>query len=74
MKKLFSLLSVLTISGTAIPTTIAASPYQKEEKLNNNIDYLQIDNSENLIRNKRQNRSFKNYNNKLTIDRSDINK
>ncbi len=34
MKKLLSLLSVLTISGTAIPTTIAASPYQKQEKLN----------------------------------------
>ncbi len=34
MKKLLSLLSVLTISGTAVPTTIAASPYQKEEILN----------------------------------------
>ncbi len=34
MKKLLSLLSVLTISGSAVPTTIAASPYQKEEKLN----------------------------------------
>ncbi|PQP79500.1 hypothetical protein C6B38_01015 [Spiroplasma sp. ChiS] len=32
MKKLLSLLSVLTISGTAIPTTIAASPYQKEQE------------------------------------------
>lgn len=31
MKKLLSLLSVLTISGTTIPTTIAASPYQKQE-------------------------------------------
>ncbi|MBW3057638.1 MAG: hypothetical protein CXB60_00115 [Spiroplasma poulsonii] len=29
MKKILSLLSVLTISGTAVPTTIAASPYQK---------------------------------------------
>ncbi|WP_425378697.1 hypothetical protein [Spiroplasma endosymbiont of Polydrusus pterygomalis] len=51
MKKLLSLLSVLTISGTAIPTTIAASPYQKgnnklniikrginSQKLNNLID------------------------------------
>ncbi|RUO86429.1 hypothetical protein [Spiroplasma endosymbiont of Megaselia nigra] len=36
MKKLLSLLSVLTISGTALPTTVAASPYQKEEKLNRN--------------------------------------
>ncbi len=30
MKKLLSLLSVLTISGSAVPTTIAASPYQKK--------------------------------------------
>ncbi|RUO86362.1 hypothetical protein [Spiroplasma endosymbiont of Megaselia nigra] len=36
MKKLLSLLSVLTISGSAIPTTIAASPYQKEETIKNN--------------------------------------
>jgi hypothetical protein len=34
MKKLLSLLSVLTISGTAVPTTITASPYQKEETFN----------------------------------------
>ncbi len=34
MKKLLSLLSVLTINGNAIPATIAASPYQKEEKNN----------------------------------------
>ncbi len=27
MKKLLSLLSVLTIGGTAVPTTIATSPY-----------------------------------------------
>ncbi|MBH8623361.1 hypothetical protein TS70_05830 [Spiroplasma sp. hyd1] len=32
MKKLLSLLSVLTISGTAVPTTIAASPYEKQEE------------------------------------------
>ncbi|WP_255401081.1 hypothetical protein [Spiroplasma sp. ChiS] len=32
MKKILSLLSVLTISGTAIPTTIAANPYQKEQE------------------------------------------
>ncbi|RUO85929.1 kinetochore Spc7 family protein [Spiroplasma endosymbiont of Megaselia nigra] len=44
MKKLLSLLSVLTISETAVPTTIAATPYQKEK---NNI--------ENLKRNKREN-------------------
>ncbi|MBW3057794.1 hypothetical protein D6D54_00945 [Spiroplasma poulsonii] len=37
MKKLLSLLSVLTISGTAVPTTIATSPYAKDfldKKLN----------------------------------------
>ncbi|MFJ1521935.1 hypothetical protein [Spiroplasma sp. ald] len=54
MKKLLSLLSVLTISGTAIPTTIAASPYQKEEKSNSEINYLQTNNLETLNRNKRQ--------------------
>ncbi|UZQ29885.1 MAG: hypothetical protein OHM56_12375 [Spiroplasma phoeniceum] len=36
MKKLLSLLSVLTISGTAVPTIIAASPYQKEETIKRN--------------------------------------
>ncbi|WP_253301524.1 hypothetical protein, partial [Spiroplasma endosymbiont of Phyllotreta cruciferae] len=42
MKKLLNLLSVLTISGTAIPTTIAASSYQKENKkiLNNEFNNL----------------------------------
>jgi len=53
MKKLLNLLSVLTISGTAVPTTIAASPYQKEETINSDINYQQINNLENLIRNKR---------------------
>ncbi|UZQ30768.1 MAG: hypothetical protein OHM56_04435 [Spiroplasma phoeniceum] len=33
MKKLLSLLSVLTISGSAVPTTIAASPYKKQEQI-----------------------------------------
>ncbi|WP_338988724.1 hypothetical protein [Spiroplasma endosymbiont of Seladonia tumulorum] len=33
MKKLFSLLSVLTISGSAVPTIIAASSYKKQEKI-----------------------------------------
>ncbi|RUO85982.1 hypothetical protein [Spiroplasma endosymbiont of Megaselia nigra] len=37
MKKLFSLLSILTITGTAVPTTIAASPYQNQ---NNNFEIL----------------------------------
>ncbi|WP_338988998.1 hypothetical protein [Spiroplasma endosymbiont of Seladonia tumulorum] len=33
MKKLLSLLSVLTISGSAVPTIIAASSYKKQEKI-----------------------------------------
>ncbi|MFW4371373.1 MAG: hypothetical protein EHV01_005500 [Spiroplasma sp. hy2] len=53
MKKLLSLLSVLTISGTAVPITIAASPYQKEEKINSKFNYLQINNLKTLNRNKR---------------------
>ncbi|WP_425378974.1 putative mucin/carbohydrate-binding domain-containing protein [Spiroplasma endosymbiont of Polydrusus pterygomalis] len=55
MKKLLSLLSVLTIGGSALPTTIACSSYEKEEiKLENNgIIYSQTNNLENLIRNKR---------------------
>ncbi len=53
MKKLLSLLSVLTISGTAVPTTIAASPYQKETKLNSNINYQAANSLETLNRNKR---------------------
>ncbi|UZQ30258.1 MAG: hypothetical protein OHM56_01560 [Spiroplasma phoeniceum] len=62
MKKLLSLLSVLTISGTAVPTTIAASFYPKQEKLNNKINYSEI---KNLIRNKRQNN---NKNLEINID------
>ncbi|WP_419335106.1 hypothetical protein [Spiroplasma endosymbiont of Sarcophaga variegata] len=54
MKKLLSLLSVLTISGSAVPTTIAASPYQKEETIKNtDINYQQTNNLEKLNRNKR---------------------
>ncbi len=57
MKKLLSLLSVLTISGSVVPTTIAASPYQKKENKkieNSEINYLQqIGNLENLKRSKR---------------------
>ncbi len=52
MKKLLSLLSLLTISGSAVPTTIAASPYQKEKTLNSEINYSQTNN--NLKRKKRQ--------------------
>ncbi|RUO85924.1 ETX/MTX2 family pore-forming toxin [Spiroplasma endosymbiont of Megaselia nigra] len=52
MKKLLSLLSVLTISGTAVPTTIAASPYQKQKNLNNNFTKSNL---ETLNRNKREN-------------------
>ncbi|WP_425377812.1 hypothetical protein [Spiroplasma endosymbiont of Polydrusus pterygomalis] len=46
MKKLLSLLSILTISGSAMPTIIAASPYKEEEiKLENNgIIYSQTNN------------------------------
>jgi len=60
MKKIISLLSVLTISGTAVPTTIAASSYQKEEtKLkNNDNNYQQRNNLENLSRVKRQNNNI----------------
>ncbi len=55
MKKLLSLLSVLTISGTALQTTIAASPYQKEEKINSDIN-LKTNNLEILKRSKRENK------------------
>ncbi|WP_374697003.1 hypothetical protein [Spiroplasma endosymbiont of Polydrusus formosus] len=54
MKKLLSLLSVLTISGTAVPTTIAASSYRKREKLNSDINDLQANNLEVLARFKRE--------------------
>ncbi len=54
MKKLLSLLSVLTISGSAVPTTIAASPYQKEKTIkNSNNNYSQTNNLEKLNRSKR---------------------
>ncbi|WP_419334266.1 C39 family peptidase [Spiroplasma endosymbiont of Sarcophaga variegata] len=55
MKKLLSLLSVLTISGTAVPTTIAVSPYEKEKNINSDINYLQTNNLDTLNRNKREN-------------------
>ncbi|WP_425377625.1 hypothetical protein [Spiroplasma endosymbiont of Polydrusus pterygomalis] len=66
MKKLLSLLSILTISGSAMPTIIAASPYKEEEiKLENNgIIYSQTNNLENLKRDKRQyeNSNLNNFN------------
>ncbi|MFJ1522128.1 ribosome-inactivating family protein [Spiroplasma sp. ald] len=74
MKKLLSLLSVLTISGTAVPTVIAASPYQKEETINSNINYSQTNNNvENLIRNKRQSRNniFSRWEGTLKINKND---
>ncbi len=44
----------MTISGTALPTTIAASPYQKQETIkNSDINYQQKYNLENLNRTKR---------------------
>ncbi len=50
MKKLLSLLIVLTISGTAVPTTIAASPYQRQEhSSNNNLRRLNDINNTNYI-------------------------
>ncbi len=55
MKKLLSLLSVLTISGSAIPATIATSPYQKEKLSIDNINYSQKINLKKIIRNKREN-------------------
>ncbi len=52
MKKLLSLLSVLTISGSAIPATIATSHYQKNKqgiKLENTkINYQKIDTEQDL--------------------------
>ncbi|UZQ29589.1 MAG: ribosome-inactivating family protein [Spiroplasma phoeniceum] len=68
MKKLLSLLSALTISGTAAPTTVAASPYAKQEKLSTNIN-LQTNN---LKRKKRQQRSREIFQltEKLIIDRN----
>ncbi len=70
MKKLLSLLSVLTISGTAIPTTIAASPYKKEEnKLEDNkVNYSHNNNLEKLNRSKRQNRGILDINENLIIN------
>ncbi|TGZ37113.1 hypothetical protein DBV15_05812 [Temnothorax longispinosus] len=44
MKNLLSLLSILTISGTAVSSVIAASPYQKHEQIdleNNKINFLE---------------------------------
>lgn len=42
MKKLLNLLSILTITGTSLPTVIAANPYQKGNKklLNSDIKNL----------------------------------
>ncbi|MBW3059598.1 hypothetical protein D6D54_08330 [Spiroplasma poulsonii] len=69
MKKLLSLLSVLTISGTAVPTTIAAGPYQKEETIkNSDINYRQTNNLENLNRNKR----VVNHGDEIEASRDDI--
>ncbi len=68
MKKLLSLLSVLTISGTAVPTTAALSSYEKEEIIkNNDINYLQINNLDKLNRTKRNNIKF-NVNGQITFD------
>ncbi|WP_374696274.1 hypothetical protein [Spiroplasma endosymbiont of Polydrusus formosus] len=60
MKKLLSLLSVLTISGTAVPTTIAASPYQKEKNKLENIVDIEEFNTNNLEKLNRVKRGNKN--------------
>ncbi|RUO86466.1 hypothetical protein [Spiroplasma endosymbiont of Megaselia nigra] len=60
MKKLLSLLSVLTVSGSALPTTIAASPYQKQEIKILNSDksnYSQTNHLKILNRNRRENKN-----------------
>ncbi|WP_425377785.1 hypothetical protein [Spiroplasma endosymbiont of Polydrusus pterygomalis] len=67
MKKLLSLLSVLTIGVSALPTTIACSSYEKEEKLNV-INHLLANNLENLKRSKREKINYK----KIIIDLNDI--
>ncbi|WP_339024241.1 lipoprotein [Spiroplasma endosymbiont of Agriotes lineatus] len=58
MKKLLSLLGVITISGTAMPTIIAASSFQKHKQINelenSQINYQQANNLEKLNRNKRE--------------------
>lgn len=59
MKKLLSLLSVLTISGTALPTTIAASPYQKEENTKDiDINNQNENNLKELNENKKENNNI----------------
>ncbi|WP_342224173.1 hypothetical protein [Spiroplasma endosymbiont of Asaphidion curtum] len=72
MKKLLSLLSVLTISGTVMPTVIAASSYQKQETIknsDNNVNNYQQVNNLKLKRIKRTNYSTeKNLDTELTSD------
>ncbi len=59
MKKILSLLSVLIIGGTSVPTKISASPYQKEEiKLEKIEINSQKNNLGNLNRIKRQQRKI----------------
>ncbi|UNF62730.1 hypothetical protein [Spiroplasma poulsonii] len=55
MKKLLGLLGTIMITGNVIPSVIAVSPYEKQQKLNNKFNYQQTNNLEKLIRNKRQN-------------------
>jgi len=64
MKKLLSLLSVLTINGTTMPIVIVASPYQKQEIIKNSeTNYQQINNLKNLNRNKRESNKQINWSN-----------
>ncbi|KAI92298.1 hypothetical protein [Spiroplasma melliferum] len=55
MKKILNLLTVLVISGTAVTTSVAVSPYQKEETIKNtNINEQQTDNMKELNKNEKE--------------------
>jgi hypothetical protein len=71
MKKLLSLLSFLTISGSAMPMVIAAAPHQKTNNLENNEKTPNI----NLENNKQdlKNLNIKNNNEIFTTPRLHIN-
>ncbi|WP_342224453.1 ribosome-inactivating family protein [Spiroplasma endosymbiont of Asaphidion curtum] len=61
MKKLLSLLSLLTISSATMPMVVATAPYQKQETklINNEINSLETNNLGILKRNKRNNGPYK---------------
>ncbi|WP_342263191.1 MULTISPECIES: hypothetical protein [unclassified Spiroplasma] len=72
MKKLLELLGTIAISSSALPTIIATSPYQKQEKIKSNVEikYRQENNLETLNRNKRFNNIITNLG-QLDLDGSD---